>query len=45
MPIKLIADHLNLSERTVEKHRANIMAKANAKNMIEAIARLKNNRV
>jgi DNA-binding NarL/FixJ family response regulator len=45
MPIKLIADQLNLSERTVEKHRANIMAKANAKNMIEAIARLKNNRV
>jgi two-component system alkaline phosphatase synthesis response regulator PhoP len=42
MPIKLIADQLNLSERTVEKHRANIMAKAQAKNMIEAIARFKN---
>lgn len=44
LPIKLIADQLELSERTVEKHRANIMAKANAKNMIEAISRYKNNR-
>ena len=44
LPIKLIADQLKLSERTVEKHRANIMAKANAKNMIETIARFKNNR-
>ena len=41
LPIKLIADQLNLSERTVEKHRANIMAKANAKNMIEAILKMK----
>lgn len=38
IPIKVIAGKLELSERTVEKHRANIMAKANAKNMIEAIA-------
>lgn len=43
LPIKLIADQLELSERTVEKHRANIIAKANAKNMIEAIVRYKNN--
>jgi two-component system alkaline phosphatase synthesis response regulator PhoP len=42
MPIKLIANKLNLSERTVEKHRANIMAKSHAKNMIEAIASIKN---
>lgn len=38
IPIKVIAGKLELSERTVEKHRANIMAKTNAKNMIEAIA-------
>ena len=38
IPIKVIAGKLELSERTVEKHRANIMAKANAKNMIEAMA-------
>jgi two-component system alkaline phosphatase synthesis response regulator PhoP len=41
LPIKIIADKLKLSERTVEKHRANIMGKAKAKNMIEAIDRLK----
>jgi len=42
LPIKLIAGRLNLSERTVEKHRANIMTKANAKNMIESIVNINN---
>ncbi len=37
LPIKGIANKLELSERTIEKHRSNIMAKVNAKNMIEAI--------
>ncbi|MCH7410368.1 LuxR C-terminal-related transcriptional regulator [Belliella sp. DSM 111904] len=36
-PIKVIAQELNLSPRTVEKHRANIMGKVGAKSMIEAI--------
>jgi len=36
--IKQLAPILNLSERTVAKHRANIMEKVNATNMIEAIA-------
>ncbi len=40
LPIKLIAGKLNLSVRTVEKHRANIMAKTNAKNIIEAIIKI-----
>jgi len=37
LPIKVIAQELNLSSRTVEKHRANIMEKVGAKNMIEVI--------
>lgn len=37
LPIKQIASRLNLSMRTVEKHRSNIMRKTNAHNMIEAI--------
>jgi DNA-binding CsgD family transcriptional regulator len=37
LPIKIIAQELNISPRTVEKHRANIMGKVGARNMIEAI--------
>ncbi|GAB2631219.1 LuxR C-terminal-related transcriptional regulator [Belliella aquatica] len=37
LPIKIIAERLKLSPRTVEKHRSNIMEKVGAKNMIEAI--------
>lgn len=38
LPIKIIAEKLGLSNRTIERHRANIMHKAGAKNIIEAIA-------
>ncbi|MEX2595229.1 MAG: LuxR C-terminal-related transcriptional regulator [Anditalea sp.] len=37
LPIKIIAHDLNLSRRTIEKHRANVMEKLGARNMIEAI--------
>lgn len=37
LPTKLIADKLSISDRTVEKHRANLMEKTNAKNIIEVI--------
>lgn len=37
LPVKIIANKLKLSERTIEKHRSNIMGKANASNIIEAI--------
>ncbi|HZL09581.1 MAG TPA: response regulator [Prolixibacteraceae bacterium] len=37
LPMKLIADKLCISSRTVEKHRANLMEKTNSKNMIEVI--------
>ncbi len=37
LPIKQIAGKLNLSERTVEKHRSNIMQKTDSHNIIEAI--------
>lgn len=41
LPIKLIAEQLNLSKRTVEKHRSNIMEKVGANNIIEAITAVK----
>ncbi len=37
LPVKIIADNLHLSKRTVEKHRSNIMAKTGTNNIIEAI--------
>lgn len=36
-PIKQIADELFISDRTVEKHRANLMAKTGSKNIVEVI--------
>jgi len=43
-PTKIIADKLSISDRTVEKHRANLMEKTNSNNMIEVIVySLKNN--
>ncbi len=44
LPIKVIADRLNISDRTVEKHRTRLMEKTGAGNMIEVIVyALKNN--
>jgi len=37
LPIKIIADRLAISDRTVEKHRAKLMEKSGANNMIEVI--------
>lgn len=37
LPIKMIADRLSISDRTVEKHRASLMEKTNSNNMIEVI--------
>lgn len=37
LPIKIIAQELNISPRTVEKHRATILQKFEAKNIIEVI--------
>ena len=37
IPIKQIAEYLGLSQRTIEKHRGNIMRKTNSSNIIEAI--------
>lgn len=42
-PIKLIADELGISERTVEKHRSNILHKTNTGNIIEALFFVKKN--
>lgn len=37
LPIKIIADKLSISNRTVEKHRSSMMGKTNSNNMIEVI--------
>ncbi|WP_297098658.1 LuxR C-terminal-related transcriptional regulator [uncultured Draconibacterium sp.] len=39
-PIKLIAAELGISQRTVEKHRSNIMRKTDSMNIIEAIGKV-----
>lgn len=38
LPTKIIADELSISDRTVEKHRANLMEKTGSKNIAEVIA-------
>ena len=40
VPVKLIAAELGISQRTVEKHRSNIMRKTDSVNIIEAIDKL-----
>lgn len=42
LPLKIIAEKLDISKRTVERHRANIMQKTNSNNIIEAIAKINN---
>ena len=37
LPTKLIAEQLSISDRTVDRHRANLMEKTNSKNIIEVI--------
>jgi len=37
LSIKLIADQLSISDRTVEKHRSSMLVKTNSNNMIEVI--------
>jgi len=36
-PVKQIAESLQISSRTVEKHRSNIIKKSNAENIVEAV--------
>ncbi|HZL08713.1 MAG TPA: response regulator [Prolixibacteraceae bacterium] len=44
LSIKMIADKLSISDRTVEKHRSSLMGKTNSNNMIEVIVfSLRNN--
>jgi DNA-binding NarL/FixJ family response regulator len=44
LSIKMIADTLSISSRTVENHRENLMKKTNSNNMIGVITfALKNN--
>ncbi|MEX2513443.1 MAG: LuxR C-terminal-related transcriptional regulator [Cyclobacteriaceae bacterium] len=45
LPIKLIATRLGVSNRTIEKHRSNIMEKLGVKNMIEALSTLNGSRI
>ena len=46
LPIKIIADRLSISDRTVEKHRSSMMEKSNSNNMIEVIIyALRNNMI
>lgn len=42
LPLKLIAEKLDISRRTVERHRANIMQKTNSNSIIEAISKIRN---
>lgn len=43
VPLKQIASSLNLSQRTVEKHRSNIMQKTDTHSMMEAILKIRKN--
>src|SRR5690554_808494 len=45
LPIKIIASQLGISERTVEKHRSNILHKTNTGNIIEALAYIRKQQV
>ena len=45
LPIKIIASQLGISERTVEKHRSNILHKTNTGNIIEALAFIRKQQV
>ncbi|WP_319503719.1 LuxR C-terminal-related transcriptional regulator [uncultured Draconibacterium sp.] len=45
IPIKQIAVELNISERTIEKHRSNIMKKTDTHSMMEAILKIQKQQV